>query len=485
MDLVSECPLRVASLLWQPRAGAFALTVVCKATYVLAEGVARLAPLQEEPFLRDRYRTDDARGGLACASDLAPFKRRADVLLIGRAPAPAGRSAPSFVARLVVAGVDKAVAVQGARLLAGFGPIAPTSPERAGKLHHHAAGWDHHRWNELPLPDDIDAGYFNAAPPDQQVEEIPADARLLLENLHPGQPRLSTHLEALSPRAQVEAHGEPAYALRMRKDTLTIDIDRGRVSLVWRGCVPLLHAAQPGRVVVTLDGRGQGVAPSAAPSGVVLTAEIDVPRALGQAALPFQEGDARGVGTVRPIALPSVVVAPAKLGGTTDIDPAMVRRAGVLPFAQGASAPLPPVEQVLPLATYPIERCASIAASIARRKADKLAILERHELAPELWAELDRHWTEAIQRDAQRGKSSLLRAYDEAYVAQLEAERGPISVEEYARLTVAAERGVEPQTLAELDVPRGAVLRLRRIWLEKTAESPALARRVREAIEGA
>jgi len=39
------------------------------------------------------------------------------------------------------------------------------------------------------------------------------------------------------------------------------------------------------------------------------------------------------------------------------------------------------------------------------------------------------------------GKNALLTRFDEAYVARLEEERGPIVAQEYAKLMIAAERG--------------------------------------------
>lgn len=51
MDVVSTSPLRVASLIWQPRAGSYSLTVLCKATFVLTPGEAQLAP-EQDPLTR-------------------------------------------------------------------------------------------------------------------------------------------------------------------------------------------------------------------------------------------------------------------------------------------------------------------------------------------------------------------------------------------------------------------------------------------------
>lgn len=88
MDVISYCPLPVASLVWRPRAGSWALTVVAKATFTLEPGESPLAEEQELPFEDDIHWDDDERRSLAAASDLAPYKGRADVIVVGSAHAP-------------------------------------------------------------------------------------------------------------------------------------------------------------------------------------------------------------------------------------------------------------------------------------------------------------------------------------------------------------------------------------------------------------
>jgi hypothetical protein len=153
------------------------------------------------------------------------------------------------------------------------------------------------------------------------------------------------------------------------------------------------------------------------------------------------------------------------------------------PATPAPKTPVVPVEERLKLGDFPLERCAALAASVARRKSEKAAILKRNDLTPHQWTELETYWAEAIQEETKRGKTEMLSAYDQAYVAQLETERGTITVDEYAQLTVAAERGTERETLAKMDLPRGAMLRLRRVWLKRTAADASLAKRVREALE--
>jgi hypothetical protein len=145
--------------------------------------------------------------------------------------------------------------------------------------------------------------------------------------------------------------------------------------------------------------------------------------------------------------------------------------------------PAPPSDPGLPLDRYPIERCAAVAASIARRRDEAPAILDAQGLTPALWESLDRHWADEIRKETGRGRTELLAKHDAAYVAQLEEERGPIGVETYARLVVALERNAAPAELAALDLPRGALLRVQRLWLRHIAGDADLAKAVRAAVE--
>ena len=137
----------------------------------------------------------------------------------------------------------------------------------------------------------------------------------------------------------------------------------------------------------------------------------------------------------------------------------------------------------LPLDAFPMERCAAIAASMARRKADAARILEENGLTLATWEALDRHWINAIREENKRGKVTLPAGYDMAYVGRLEEERGPILVEEYARLVVAAERGNGAQVLLELGLPQGTLLRVQRIWLDKMIADPGFGAQVQAAVE--
>ncbi len=631
MDVVSACPLRVASLLWQPRAGSFALTVVCVATYTLQPGESPLATAQEEPSSADRYWNEDDRRSLDAASDLVPLKPRAEVLLVGCADAP-GAPVRALATRLNVGDVAKSIEVHGDRVFTldgelrgpaqlsrmplrweraaggpgtanpagtsldappdtrgmaalpnlqppgthvaprgdfiapiGYGPIAPSWPGRVAKLHRHAPGWDHLRWIQRPLPDDIDLAYFNAAPPDQQLDALRANERIVLENLHPSQPRLATSLRPVVPRAIVERPAQRAEALELRADTLCIDTERGRCTLVWRGTARLRHPQEAGRVVVSIadpsTGRAaarparanagtidlSGLAPAAAPLPFVKpavpgsdAARRDAPESRPPPPRGLQ-GSAR-TGTLRldelqgaspaagvpawvppapqhrappsvpapPVVMqaPSAVPLPPEripspprsvpppppfvpVPAVTEIErpkKPTIDEARPEPPAAPPSPPTPPPaeppprETPLPLEAYPIERCARIAASIARDEARRAAILAVHGLGAEVWERLSTHWAEALRDDALRDRNKRIRAYDGAYVAQIEVERGPIGVEEHARLVVASDRSALGAALRGLRLPAGAVVHIRRAFIARSTEDAAFGARVRRAL---
>jgi hypothetical protein len=166
-----------------------------------------------------------------------------------------------------------------------------------------------------------------------------------------------------------------------------------------------------------------------------------------------------------PAAAPASVPAPAPVSA---------------PVSSSATAPAP-----LPLDLYPLERCAAIDASIARRPDHAPEILSAHGLEASTWEALHHHWSSAIEAELGRGKSSLLRAHDAAFVAQLERERGSLTTDELAQLALAAERGGRDEALAGLDLPRKAALPIERVSLARAAQDAKLRKALRASLEAA
>src|SRR5580692_9318161 len=111
MEVVSACPLSAGSIVWRAQSGALVLTVVAKGTFQLASIESRLAEVQDPIVVADRYWNDDPRQSLLAPSDLVPWKRRADVIVVGHAYAPYGDAVRSLLARVYVAGADKTVEI--------------------------------------------------------------------------------------------------------------------------------------------------------------------------------------------------------------------------------------------------------------------------------------------------------------------------------------------------------------------------------------
>ncbi|MBI4704653.1 MAG: DUF2169 domain-containing protein, partial [Deltaproteobacteria bacterium] len=166
--------------------------------------------------------------------------------------------------------------------------------------------------------------------------------------------------------------------------------------------------------------------------------------------------------------------------------PAQVEAPAAPPGAEpDAGAPAPAGEPAAVVDLLSAEQCGAIAASLARRPDEAADILKESKLGPEAWKTIEAHWAEQIRDETGRGKARLLRAYDTAYVARLEEERGTIEVEQYARLVVAAERGQAAEVLRELSLPSGALVRIERVFLRRLVERPGLGERVRKAVEAA
>ena len=134
----------------------------------------------------------------------------------------------------------------------GFGPLAPTWPVRLEKLGRHRAEQGLMSWRGGAVPDDLDPAFFNCAPPDQQVQELRDDLTILLENLNPEHPRMTTTLPGIRPVVVIEARGG-AYPLPLRCDTLWIDTTLSICTLTWRAQVTLAHATEAGRLVVSME----------------------------------------------------------------------------------------------------------------------------------------------------------------------------------------------------------------------------------------
>jgi hypothetical protein len=277
VDVASLCPLPVGVVSWQSPGRV--LSVIVKATFTIAkDGAVTLAPVQE-PLSLDRKSPLGTDDELHYASDFAPLKARADLLLVGHAYADVAM--PSIRARLVVDELDKsfyAVAAQPSAyipLLSGYlrkapnagaevvrvGPLAPWSATRAAFGNAAVISGDGPL--SMPLTSHFDFRFFNVAPPDQQLDLLRATARVTLEGLLSGVPKLSFALPGIVPKVfhladGLEGGAHRADPVALRCDTLWIHTDRAMFSLSWRGVL----VEQEGRnssacLVSTVQSRGE------------------------------------------------------------------------------------------------------------------------------------------------------------------------------------------------------------------------------------
>lgn len=143
MQVLSVSPLRAGSVIWQPRRGVLALTVVAKATFSLLPGEAVLAEDQEFPNEEPNHWNDDPARSVYAPSNIVPGKARADVMLVGHAFAPGGEPVQSLRARLDVGALGKEIEVFGERGLAPGGRVVEGPPFSKMQLRYErAAGGD-------------------------------------------------------------------------------------------------------------------------------------------------------------------------------------------------------------------------------------------------------------------------------------------------------------------------------------------------------
>ena len=128
---------------------------------------------------------------------------------------------------------------------AGFGPIPAAWPQRSEKLRGPDGQWERHRWPWLP--DNFDYTFFNAASPDQWIERFfKGDESLQFENMHPEHAVYSTRLPGVRARCFVakqlgdfDLQAPIVCEVPLSLDTLWVDMDQEKMSLVWRGRTPV------------------------------------------------------------------------------------------------------------------------------------------------------------------------------------------------------------------------------------------------------
>lgn len=176
MDIVTRGPLSAATLLWQ-RGSGWVLTVICKTTFDLVPGEAKLRADPLPPADRDVPWSAPYGASFRTVTDFVPVKQNIDVLLTGHAYAPWGKAARSIVARLVVGTLDKSIEVIADRHFDRAGNLVEGAPFTRMPLVYERAAGGMGTWNpagissgqkdaqgHIPLPNLMVPGTRIAAP---------------------------------------------------------------------------------------------------------------------------------------------------------------------------------------------------------------------------------------------------------------------------------------------------------------------------------
>lgn len=264
MEIRSFCPFAVSAFVWEAAKATYSLTIVVKASFLLVNGAeATLASSQDEPG-PDVFLDEDPEKGLCFASDWAPLKPRTDVLVVGHVVSPGGQPTTEMDCRIEIGDFSKSASFLGGS--ANLGPISPASPERRRLLSDEGFGWAMAASdpNRGPAPEGLDFGFFNAAPADQQIAMLRPGSNIILENLHPTAGRMESRLPQAKPQAfRIDPRSGRVNEVMLRCDTVTVDADRGRVILVFRGLtdIPSPEPVAIGTVVVASHPQGKRVRP--------------------------------------------------------------------------------------------------------------------------------------------------------------------------------------------------------------------------------
>ncbi|MEO5729043.1 MAG: DUF2169 domain-containing protein, partial [Byssovorax sp.] len=200
---------------------------------------------------------------LEVCSDLVPAKGGTDVLLVGHAYRHDG--ARSSQAEVTWIEADLRLDGWSRRFGAASSGTASRLPltrgylrARAGASGEESVGPSRGVMPDPPPiehPKGFDRRSYNAAPPEQRLLDVPRDVEIELTHLAADAPSVTMKLPALAPRVIVERRSRGPADLPMRCDTIAIDTDAQRITLVWRAGLFVENLDDPGiaRIVVSLE----------------------------------------------------------------------------------------------------------------------------------------------------------------------------------------------------------------------------------------
>ncbi len=282
-------PVAAATLVFREN-GVLRVAAIVKASFAFTHhGPMRIAP-PEPIFTREVHRMNNPTRSIVATSDLVPRLPGADVLLLGQAHAPGGGAARITVRLAIGRGettlldkrahvfgdhkgqeikpfvtmplvYEKAYGGPGYRenpigtgVLGGDAPpniVDPQAPDRVAGFAPISKTWPARTQFAPPevraeldkpiaeIPQGFDFRYFHAAPVDQRLGQIVGDEWIVLEGVHAE--HLHLHLQLPGAMAMVRVVGTESdgRVFSLRADTLRIDPESERCTVVWRNSFPV------------------------------------------------------------------------------------------------------------------------------------------------------------------------------------------------------------------------------------------------------
>ncbi|MFO0589987.1 MAG: DUF2169 domain-containing protein [Polyangiaceae bacterium] len=523
MEVISFSPLPAASVVWQSGDGSWTLTVLCKATFelttremTLAEKVKQL-PLNRQDHWQDgvllaptdlvpyKPRADVLLVGHAFAPN-QPARSLFARVSIGalnknihvwcnrwfdsegrlregppfeKMPITYDRAAGGFHTSNPAGISLEAVSLSGALVElpnlqppaatltsradrfdpTSFAPVAPSWAARRSKLRNRL-DLELDGWMRSAVPTDPDFfEYFQAAPPDQQIDEIRPGLLLLLEHLHPHQPRFRTTLANIQPQVELDHEDGRRERFPLVGDTLWIHTDRALCTITWRRRIAIQSPDTPVLVSITVP-----------PLPLSPSSTVDI---LGAAAPgPLVREEERGGTTTSDWGFRTGTSIEELGHAKTLVDltghGADAERVKASHGSSNVVDPAPGIDGL------PVDVRARIAVEIGCDPAGKTDVLARYRISPPEWELSVARWSEEIRLELLRGETGGLYAYDEAYSDEVERRRGRIDAAELSRLAVAAEQGALAEVAAEMRLPRDSFFRLLRVWMRRASSQHQL-----------
>lgn len=453
------------------------LTVICKATFDLEPEESPLAADQDEPTPHDEYWNDDANASLRAASDILPFKRSADVVVVGYAYAPSVLSEWPYQVRLIVGdSIDKRMEVHGDRQWNKEDQLVinPCPPRISLRWERAAGGPGTMNPVGVFPPAIVEPGQPrklpNFEPPMTRVvvpsDVIPPigfgpiapswrDRKSLIDTSEGDWDPRAWHEKPLAPYVDA-AFFQTAPAdqrLEMMRGDERIQLENlhpnhPRFSTRLAPVHPHVVVHKSGKTTADLDMRCDTLVIDTERCVATLTWRGSIPLAYADDWARVEIATERNR---RPSNHSNVSASTVVLGS----DEQRTRASSpALPFAIQDLFDRPKFDPT----TISLEKFAALTAEMHEGQTTRFRILDANSLTNDDWQAVERHWKRAIDEDSASGQHTLRRKYDDAYLAMVEKYRGPITADERKKIMESLERGQAEATLDELKIQRPALM---------------------------